>query len=426
MNISIYPNKIEDVLSESSSYSVLMFVLKLILEIISSSFYCPWSDWFGRKLPLIIAFIGGNFELSVYFFKNSRFSVFMAIICTSSVLSALSGGDLCISAMCYSYGTDNSSEKFRTVRFTLMDSAQMIGMVTGVILFQGVKFSDTILHIALIFFCVKLLSITWICLAFHEKHFEGKDHKVSKQLASLFSGFRFKSIYMALLKWRHNCGSDQLRLMIISALPITIAHRMFEGLVAFNAHDAKLFPSFDNYRVMMIAFALYSPFFGIVGIVFLHCLTSLRDSTIGLIGFLCIYISQFVSAFATDRITIIVALSLAPFKCFAAVAVRSIVSKIAAENERGKVFFFLSLMELLAIVVGYVLMIKFHFLVDALDPKFSKLILITVLIIPFCSFVFQIISIHTEHLFSRCYRSIQIPAEIHRAEMFEDLNQENS
>ncbi|CAL1284798.1 unnamed protein product [Larinioides sclopetarius] len=77
-------------------------------------------------------------------------------------------------------------------------------------------------------------------------------------------------------------------------------------------------------------------------------------------------------------------------------------------------------------VVGYVLMVKFHFLIDSLDPKFSKLILITLLIIPFCSFIFQMISVHTEHIFSRCYRSIQIPAEIHLAEMFEDLGQENS
>ncbi|XP_055947264.1 uncharacterized protein LOC129980856 [Argiope bruennichi] len=176
----------------------------------------------------------------------------------------------------------------------------------------------------------------------------------------------------------------------------------------------------------MMALALYSSFFGIVGIVFLHYLTSFRDSAIGLIGFLCIYISQFVSAFATDSITLIVAVSLAPFKSFAAVAVRSIISKIATKSERGKLFFFLALGELLAIVIGYTLNVKFHFFMDSLDPKFSKLILITFLMISFSSFMFQMISVHTEHLFSRCYRNIQIPPEVRFAELYEDLDQENN
>ncbi|XP_054711395.1 uncharacterized protein LOC129220985 [Uloborus diversus] len=148
---------------------------------------------------------------------------------------------------------------------------------------------------------------------------------------------------------------------------------------------------------------------GVAAILLLQSCFKCRDPIIGMIGFLNLYLDLTIGAYLKDYVTFYIALGLFPLKNLAAISLRSSLSKIVLEDERGKTFFLLAFVEVAFFYFGDLLQSQvFRYLGSEAYPILSYLLVSTFLIIALCTFVFQFISIDTEHLFSAAYRNIPI------------------
>nr|CAI5846031.1 unnamed protein product [Callosobruchus analis] len=94
-----------------------------------------WSDRRGRKLPLLIG-LAGKLYFSFMIVVNTlqRDWPVEYIIYTASAPSAMTGADVAIFAAAYSYLCDVSSAKQRTMRVTILEVCYLATMPTGVAL----------------------------------------------------------------------------------------------------------------------------------------------------------------------------------------------------------------------------------------------------------------------------------------------------
>lgn len=103
-----------------------------VVPIILALWFGNWSDRRGRKLPLLIG-LCGKFIYSGMVIVNTvmvDWDVYM-IIYTASLPMGMLGGDVAIFACCFSYISDVSSVRHRTLRVTILDVIYLSTMPTG-------------------------------------------------------------------------------------------------------------------------------------------------------------------------------------------------------------------------------------------------------------------------------------------------------
>ncbi|KAG8197169.1 hypothetical protein JTE90_011328 [Oedothorax gibbosus] len=416
VNVSRYELKIYDVLKQATSHKTAVLVISLPLQFVSSMFLCSWSDTCGRTLPLIVAFLSVNFNLLNYFFRNFEYGYFATALYTTTIFSSLFGGTICINAMCYSYGTDNSSVSFRTFKFATMDVSFVSGTIAGSLILRNFPNTIGLLENFLFSVFVSLISVTWIFLAFEDQNFEGKDMTNFEKLGDLFSTSNATSVFKVLKRWRCNCEAEQLRMIVVSVMPAYIYYGVAEGPFLANSKHLSYFTNTKLYNLCMNGFHLYSCVFELLTMTFIQFCVGLEDSSIGLIGIFSLFFPSFITAFVSDLNTLLLALLLAAVKSFPSIALRSTASKISEAHEIGSMFLFVSFGEVTAMYAGRIWHQKRYFVLGPRTyPDSSFLLECTFLVIPFCFFMFKAISIQTESLFRKCYRTVQVPTRVIKA-----------
>ena len=107
-----------------------MFV-KGIPPIIFALFIGPWSDRFGRKFLIIFPIIG-YILFDIWFLINVTFyDHFVVEFLMLEVIQYWFGGYMCLFLGLYSYVSDISEQKTRTVRIALLDFVFFSGMAIG-------------------------------------------------------------------------------------------------------------------------------------------------------------------------------------------------------------------------------------------------------------------------------------------------------
>ena len=107
-----------------------MFV-KGIPPIIFALFIGPWSDRFGRKFLIIFPIIG-YILFDIWFLINVLFyDHFVVEFLMLEVIQYWFGGYMCLFLGLYSYVSDISEQKTRTVRIALLDFVFFSGMAIG-------------------------------------------------------------------------------------------------------------------------------------------------------------------------------------------------------------------------------------------------------------------------------------------------------
>ena len=109
---------------------VTMF-LKGIPPIIFVLFIGPWSDKFGRKFLIIFPLFGYAFY-NIWFLINVLFyDTFVAEFLMLEIIQFWFGGFMCLFLGLYSYVSDISEHKTRTVRIAFLDFVFFVGMSIG-------------------------------------------------------------------------------------------------------------------------------------------------------------------------------------------------------------------------------------------------------------------------------------------------------
>ena len=109
---------------------VTMFV-KGVPPIIFALFIGPWSDRFGRKFLIIFPLFGYVFY-NVWFLINViLFDTFVVEYLMLEVIQFWFGGFMCMFLGLYSYISDITDEKTRTIRIAILDFVFFTGMSIG-------------------------------------------------------------------------------------------------------------------------------------------------------------------------------------------------------------------------------------------------------------------------------------------------------
>lgn len=121
-------------------------------QIILAFFMGAWSDRRGRKIPLIMGLIG-KFYYSTMIVVNSIQTSWPVeyIVTTATLPMAFTGADVAIFAAAFTYLVDVSSSKNRTLRVTLLEvcylASMPIGIALGNFIYSKVDESYTIMFI---------------------------------------------------------------------------------------------------------------------------------------------------------------------------------------------------------------------------------------------------------------------------------------
>ena len=107
-----------------------MFV-KSIPPIIFALYIGPWSDKFGRKFLIVFPLIG-YILYDIWFLVNVIFyDTFVVEFLMLEVIQYWFGGFMCLFLGLYSYISDITDEKQRTVRIAVLDFVFFVGMTIG-------------------------------------------------------------------------------------------------------------------------------------------------------------------------------------------------------------------------------------------------------------------------------------------------------
>lgn len=223
-NVSDVNDTVLEILHLTATHKFTMVGMRIILELLSACILCSWSDSYGRKFPLLIALLGESIEVFSFFTNDIPYMYFIYALYTLTILSGLLGGDICIFAMIYCILTDHSSLKSRPLSFAMIDLSYMAGLICGVVIFRN-AITDNVILVS--FWCLLTLRyslIIWVWFTVAEKHLNLNDGEISKKLKLLLSSAHIMDTYKAIKKRRLNCQSEQLCLLMASAVPVLISY----------------------------------------------------------------------------------------------------------------------------------------------------------------------------------------------------------
>ena len=115
----------------TAQVEIVTQILKQIPMVIFALFLGPWSDKAGRKILILLPFLGYilyciTFVVNVYFFDELK----VEFLCLESLCS-FSGGNIMLFLGAYGYICDTSSPKSRTFRIAVMDGMLAAGGTIG-------------------------------------------------------------------------------------------------------------------------------------------------------------------------------------------------------------------------------------------------------------------------------------------------------
>ena len=221
-NMSDEDLQVVPIIETSNNYLFAVMGLKIGIECFLCCFLGSWSDRCGRKFPLLIALIGENFDSFIFFFMDFPFMYFILSLYILSALSGLFGGYICVCTMAYCSVTDNSTCENRTLAFAVLDSAYVLGVISGVVAFKEFMRLDHVFVSFLSLLGVRCALFLWTWLTFTDKEFDSKSEKFTKKITMLLSCNHLIDIYVATSRQRLHCGKEQLTLIACSAVPVMV------------------------------------------------------------------------------------------------------------------------------------------------------------------------------------------------------------
>nr|CAH7748096.1 unnamed protein product [Callosobruchus chinensis] len=346
MNDKRYENITKEVQKTASVFHLWNNIASHGVPVILALFMGSWSDRRGRKLPLLIGLIGKlYFSAMIVVNTLQRDWPVEYIIYTASAPSAMTGADVAIFAAAYAYLCDVSSAKQRTMRVTILEVCYLATMPTGVALgsFLFNKVFDKSYTIMFIINTVLLaISVlyTLVRLDWQSNEHQRPLSEASNKFLDFFDYNHVVATVATITKKRRNNRRVYLYCLIVM-MAIYVFQRdekevifMYCQLV-FNwtlgqYSNFRTFQSALQDAVLLIAMPLMS---GLLG---------WRDTVIVMIGATAHTVARIFFSAANVPWVFYVGGVFAAWGPIVAPVIRSFVSKIVTNSEKGKAFSVLS------------------------------------------------------------------------------------
>ncbi|OXA52335.1 Proton-coupled folate transporter [Folsomia candida] len=122
--------EIQKIFAYHKSYRVL---LDFTLPIIFVLFVGPWSDYYGRKIPLLVTSTGTALYAMVSLYCSFHVGTMdpLWVNLITAIPRCLTGGEVAFGMAAYSYISDKTDHKYRTVRTGMLNAGYQLGVPLG-------------------------------------------------------------------------------------------------------------------------------------------------------------------------------------------------------------------------------------------------------------------------------------------------------
>lgn len=222
-NLENYTDAKDSVEKLAANYQLGHTLIQTAPAAVLACFIGPWSDRYGRKIPIVVALTGMLLDslgstLCAYFLETRAEYYFIP-----SLFTGLSGGVVTIMALIYSYASDSTTLFARTMKYAFVEMsvgfATSFGTTTGGWIFKGLGFA------AVFLFTAGGLIVTLVFVIFMIEETRGLDNEDSwsTKMRDLASCKVFLEGFSAITKHRPDRGRRQVVLLILSLCFLIIA-----------------------------------------------------------------------------------------------------------------------------------------------------------------------------------------------------------
>ncbi|GBM78476.1 hypothetical protein AVEN_247732-1 [Araneus ventricosus] len=360
-------------------YSFILTVPSALL----SCFFGPWSDLYGRKIPMLIAIFGvsaGTLGSAICaYFMYSRVEYFYI----SALFSSCFGGYITILTIIYSYASDLTVEGQRTMKYAFLEMAAGLGQPSGIAaggwILKILGYSPVFLLSAGGF----IISFFWV--AFFLPETRGQGNEDTSKFKKLFTSKALKESFDATAKKRPNKGRKQILLLIISmCFAVTAVYCSGNINYLFVHHQYNWGDT--EYSTITAIYSLISVIV-LAAVIMISKYLKLGDPLLGLIGTTSMILKYICFGLAWNPILFHIGSILGCLGGCAVLAARSRISKVVSNNDLGKVFSFMASAETLFPVLMIVLISEiFNAFLD-IYAAMPYIILVICLLLPFSVFI---------------------------------------
>ncbi|XP_071529489.1 LOW QUALITY PROTEIN: proton-coupled folate transporter-like [Panulirus ornatus] len=321
-------------------------LVNMIIPILLTAFIASWSDRRGRRAPLCLSLLGEACYAGIYFLVAFFPSCPPEVLLLGSFCRSLGGGWVLFLMAAYGYIADKSSSQSRTLRLTVMTAIWKLGGPGGTVLGAWLYDVGGYLWVFGLSCLICIICLTYTAIVVKEKVQPAQEDPSVKAL-SPWNPRNVIDLFRVCFKKRRGRG----RLQIITLMAMMLfffscgAHNMYLwALRVLNWDQDKysLFSTTDQlaHEVVMLLLAPIVRYLGIH-----DCLVGAGSSLLYVLRLLAFGLIT-----RRDQWWVLYMFVIIPGS-FPAVVIRSLMSKLCQEDEVGRIFSLLAILEVFWSVV---------------------------------------------------------------------------
>lgn len=336
--------------TESSHWIRYNNIAGLLPATISAIYMGSWCSVYGAKMPMLLATLGSMISNMATIVVSVYKEMDVAYLLIGQFIGGVFGGGIVLTMSVMSYISVISSLKSRTTRIGILTAMLSLGATVGP--FIGGILLKTTNHAIVFLFLLSVNVVTVIYILVRVKNVIPVDDEesVSPEMPPvtckrLFSLDNFISTVTTCFKKREHNQRKYIILIILSTA-------MYFFGVGGEADVTYLFVKDKPLKWEYITFSYFSGLSqGFRSIALVVALPVFKqhfeflDTTTGLIGILSCALSALFLAFSYTPAMVFCVPLISAVQGFFVASMRSLLSKLVAKNEHGKMFAFVAVME---------------------------------------------------------------------------------
>ncbi|GIY43407.1 uncharacterized protein CEXT_808951 [Caerostris extrusa] len=234
-NLSAYPDAKDNVEKLATDYS-MYFTMMSLIGAVAMIFIAPWSDKYGRKLPLFAAFFGITLSDIGLMICSWSLNSQMIYVVLSRIPGEIFGGFICVMTIIYSHASEVSSGARRTCKYTTVEIFFAMGMGLGGFCGGWVYHYYGYFYIYAIATAIHVACLPWIVFVVQETTGQNSRATWREKIRNFFVCENLLKGWKAAVRSRENSGRALILLLFGSMCVIVLTYESLSSIAFIYVH----------------------------------------------------------------------------------------------------------------------------------------------------------------------------------------------